>query len=105
MIAIIFLLTENNQIFMKKSYEEAATEYQNKILANHQVSIMSVKGDNFKKEFLKTNNEGYFKFFFKKGTKYLIDSVVIIEGSNKKKDNYAKWHSLWASYTLKTPDL
>ena len=68
-------------------------------------SIMSVKGDNFKKEFLKTNNEGYFKFFFKKGTKYLIDSVVIIEGSNKKKDNYAKWHSLWASYTLQTPDL
>ena len=48
-------------------------------------------------------NEGYFEFFFKKGTKYLIDSVVIIEGSNKKKDNYAKWHSLWASYTLKTP--
>ena len=37
-------------------------------------------------------------------TKYLIDSVVIIEGSNKKKDKYAKWHSLWASYTLKTPD-
>ena len=56
-------------------------------------------------EFLKTNNEGYFEFFFKKGTKYLIDSVVIIEGSNKKKDNYAKWHSLWASYTLQTPDL
>ena len=44
-------------------------------------------------------------FFFKKGTKYLIDSVVIIEGSNKKKHNYAKWHSLWASYTLQTPDL
>jgi len=80
-------------------------EYQNKILTDHQVSIMSVKGDNFKKEFLKTNKEGYFEFFFKKGTKYLIDSVVIIEGSNKKKDNYAKWHSLWASYTLKTPDL
>ena len=41
---------------------------------------------------------------FKKPTKYLIESVVIIEGSNKKKDNYAKWHSLWTSYTLKTPD-
>ena len=35
-IAIIFLLAENNQIFMRKSYEEAATEYQNKIL-NKQV--------------------------------------------------------------------
>ena len=32
LIAIIFLLAENNQIFMRKSYEEAATEYQNKIL-------------------------------------------------------------------------
>ena len=42
---------------------------------------------------------------FKKPTKYLIESVVIIEGSNKKKDNYAKWHSLWTSYTLKTPDI
>ena len=40
----------------------------------------------------------------KKNTKYLIESVVIIEGSNKKKDNYAKWHSLWTSYTLKTPN-
>jgi len=35
-ITIVFLLAENNQIFMKKSYEEAATEYQNKIL-NKQV--------------------------------------------------------------------
>jgi hypothetical protein len=41
---------------------------------------------------------------FLKKTKYLIESVVIIEGSNKKKDNYAKWHSLWTSYTLKTPN-
>ena len=32
LIATIFLLAENNQIFMKKSYEAAATEYQNKIL-------------------------------------------------------------------------
>lgn len=32
----IFLLTENNQIFMRKSYEESTTEYQNKIL-NKQV--------------------------------------------------------------------
>jgi hypothetical protein len=36
LIAIIFLLAENNQIFMRKSYEESATEYQNKIL-NKQV--------------------------------------------------------------------
>ncbi len=32
LIATIFLLAENNQIFMRKSYEESATEYQNKIL-------------------------------------------------------------------------
>ena len=36
LIATLFLLAENNQIFMKKSYEESATEYQNKIL-NKQV--------------------------------------------------------------------
>jgi sensor histidine kinase YesM len=32
LIALTFLLTESNQIFIRKSYEEAATEYQNKIL-------------------------------------------------------------------------
>jgi two-component system sensor histidine kinase AgrC len=36
LIAILFLLAENNQIFMRKSYEDSATEYQNKIL-NKQV--------------------------------------------------------------------
>ncbi|MBN2604647.1 MAG: GHKL domain-containing protein [Bacilli bacterium] len=36
LITIIFFLADNNQIFMKKSYEEIATEYQNKIL-NKQV--------------------------------------------------------------------
>lgn len=36
LIAIVFLLAENNQTFMRKSYEESATEYQNKIL-NKQV--------------------------------------------------------------------
>ena len=51
-----------------------------------------------------SNEVGYFDYLFKENTKYLIESVVIIEGSNKKKDNYAKWHSLWTSYTLKTPD-
>ena len=101
-LELIFL---DNPLKNLNESKRVLLEYRNKILADHQVSIMSVKGDNFKKEFLKTNNEGYFEFFFKKGTKYLIDSVVIIEGSNKKKDNYAKWHSLWASYTLKTPDL
>ena len=50
------------------------------------------------------HSEMHSEFFFKKNTKYLIESVVIIEGSNKKKDKYAKWHSLWASYTLKTPN-
>ncbi len=79
-------------------------EYQNKSLSNHQVSIMSLSEGNFKREYVRTNNKGFFEFIFKKNTKYLIESVVIIEGSNKKKDNYAKWHSLWASYTLKTPN-
>ena len=100
-LELIFL---DNPLKNLKESKRVLLEYQNKILIDHQVSIMSLNGDNFKKEFLKTNNEGYFEFFFKKGTKYLIDSVVIIEGSNKKKDKYAKWHSLWASYTLKTPD-
>jgi len=36
LIAVIYLLAENNQIFMRKSYEESASEYQNKIL-NKQV--------------------------------------------------------------------
>ena len=79
-------------------------EYKNKILADHKVSIMSFNNGYFKKEYFRTNEAGYFDFLFKKDTKYLIESVVIIEGSNKKKDNYAKWHSLWTSYTLKTPD-
>lgn len=36
LVSIVFLLAENNQIFMRKSYEESAAEYQNKIL-NKQV--------------------------------------------------------------------
>ena len=79
-------------------------EYKNKILVDHKVSIMSLKNGNFRKENVRTNGAGYFEFIFKNDTKYLIESVVIIEGSNKKKDNYAKWHSLWTSYTLKTPN-
>ena len=78
-------------------------EYKNKKLTNHKVSILSLKNGYFRKEHVRTNESGYFNFFFKKDTKYLLESVVIIEGSNKKKDNYAKWHSLWTSYTLKTP--
>ena len=79
-------------------------EYKNKILTDHKVSIMSLNNDYFRKEYLRTNEVGYFDYLFKENTKYLIESVVIIEGSNKKKDNYAKWHSLWTSYTLKTPN-
>ncbi|MDC2978664.1 DUF4198 domain-containing protein [Pelagibacteraceae bacterium] len=79
-------------------------EYKNKILTDHKVSIMSLNNGYFRKEYLRTNEVGYFDYFFKENTKYLIESVVIIEGSNKKKDNYAKWHSLWTSYTLKTPN-
>ncbi|MDC3089534.1 DUF4198 domain-containing protein [bacterium] len=78
-------------------------EYKNKILADHKVSIMSLHNGYFRKEYTKTNKIGYFDYLFNKDTKYLIESVVIIEGSNKKKDNYAKWHSLWTSYTFKTP--
>ncbi len=79
-------------------------EHKNRILANHKVSIMSLNDGYFKKEYVRTNESGYFDFLLKKDTKYLFESVVIIEGSNKKKDNYAKWHSLWTSYTFKTPD-
>ncbi len=79
-------------------------EYKNKILTDHKVSIMSLNNGYFRKEYLRTNEVGYFDYLFKENTKYLIESVVIIEGSNKKKDNYAKWHSLWTSYTLKTPN-
>ena len=79
-------------------------EYKNKILADHKVSIMSLNNGYFRKEYVRTNKGGYFDYLFKENTKYLIESVVIIEGSNKKKDNYAKWHSLWTSYTLKTPN-
>ncbi|XMB73195.1 GHKL domain-containing protein [Mycoplasmatota bacterium WC30] len=42
MIAITFLLTENNQIFMRKSYEESATEYQNKILDKQVEEVQNI---------------------------------------------------------------
>ena len=87
-------LTKNKRILL---------EYKNNILADHQITIMSIKDNNLKVDYLRTNSQGYIEYVFKKNTKYLIDSVVIIKGSNKKKDKYAKWHSLWASYTLKTP--
>ena len=100
-LELIFL---DNPLINLKESKRVMLEYQNKILTDHQVSIMSFNEDQFKKEFLKTNNEGYLNYFFKKDKKYLIESVVIIEGSNKKKDKYAKWHSLWTSYTLKIPN-
>lgn len=80
-------------------------EYTNKILADHKISIMSLNNGYLRKEYLRTNEFGYFDYLFKENTKYIIESVVIIEGSNKKKDNYAKWHSLWTSYTFKTPNI
>ena len=64
---------------------------------------MSLIDNNLKVDYFRTNKKGLINYQFKENTKYLIDSVVVIKGSNKKKDNYAKWHSLWASYTLKTP--
>ncbi len=97
-----FIFLENPLKNLNES-KRILLEYKNRILSNHKVSIMSLNNGYFKKEYVRTNESGYFDFFFKKDTKYLIESVVIIEGSNKKKDNYAKWHSLWTSYTLKTP--
>ncbi len=100
-LELIFL---DNPLKNLKESKKILLEYKNKILADHKVSIMSLNNGYFKKEYFRTNEAGYFDFFFKNNTKYLIESVVIIEGSNKEKDNYAKWHSLWTSYTLKTPD-
>ena len=100
-LELIFL---DNPLINLNESKRILLEYKNEILSDHKVSIMSLKNDYFKKESFRTNEAGYFYFFFENKTKYLIESVVIIEGSNKKKDNYAKWHSLWTSYTLKTPD-
>ncbi len=98
------LIILDNPLINLNESKRILLEYKNEILADHKVSIMSLKNGYFRKESFRTNEAGYFDFFFKNETKYLIESVVIIEGSNKKKDNYAKWHSLWTSYTLKTPD-
>ena len=100
-LELIFL---DNPLKNLKKSKRVLLEYQNKILTDHKVSLMSFNNGYFRKEYVKTNNDGYFEYFFKNDTKYLIESVVIIEGSNKKKHNYAKWHSLWTSYTFRTPD-
>ena len=60
-LELIFL---ENPLKNLKESKRVLLEYQNKILTDHQVSIMSLSGDNFKKEFFKTNDEGYIKFFF-----------------------------------------
>ena len=78
-------------------------EYQNNPLINHQVSVTSIIKDQLKIEFFRTNEKGIINYKFKKNHKYLIDSIVLIKGSNKKKDQYAKWHSLWASSTFFIP--
>ena len=100
-LELIFL---DNPLKNLKKSKRVLLEYQNKILNDHRVSLMSFNNGYFRKEYVKTNKDGYFEYFFKNDTKYLIESVVIIEGSNKKKHNYAKWHSLWTSYTFRTPD-
>ena len=41
-IAISFLLAENNQIFMRKTYEQSATEYQNKILDKQVEEVQNI---------------------------------------------------------------
>tara|TARA_Y100001970_G_scaffold289988_1_gene422055 strand:- start:804 stop:1607 length:804 start_codon:yes stop_codon:yes gene_type:complete len=99
-LELIFL--DNPLIELNKG-KKILLEYKNKILQDHQVSIMSIKDNNFKVDYFRTNKKGIIEYKFKKNTKYLIDSVVIIKGSNKKKDKYAKWHSLWTSYSLRTP--
>ena len=100
-LELIFL---DNPLKNLKKSKRVLLEYQNQFLTNHQVSVMSLHKNNFKRDYVNTNNKGFFEYTFRKDTKYLIESVVIVEGSNKKKDKYAKWHSLWASYTLKTPN-
>ena len=54
-LELIFL---DNPLINLKESKRVLLEYKNKILINHQVSIMSFNEDQFKKEFLKTNNEG-----------------------------------------------
>lgn len=78
-------------------------EYQNKPLIDHQVSVTSIIKGKLKIKFFRTNKEGIINYKFKKNHKYLIDSIVLVEGSNKKRDQYAKWHSLWASSTFFIP--
>jgi hypothetical protein len=42
LVTIIFLLAENNQIFMRKSYEDSAIEYQNKILDKQVEEVQNI---------------------------------------------------------------
>ena len=56
-LELIFL---DNPLKDLKESKKVLLEYQNKILTDHQVSIMSLIGDNFKKEFFKTNDENSF---------------------------------------------
>lgn len=42
LIAVVFFLAENNQIFMRKSYEDAAAEYQNKILDKQVEEVQNI---------------------------------------------------------------
>ena len=71
-------LTKNKRILL---------EYKNDILIDHQIAIMSIRDNKVKVDYLKTNEQGYIEYNFKRNTRYLIDSVVIIKGSNKKKIN------------------
>ncbi|WP_081909967.1 sensor histidine kinase [Candidatus Izimaplasma bacterium HR1] len=42
LVATLFLLAGNNQIFIRKSYEESATEYQNKILDKQVEEVQNI---------------------------------------------------------------
>lgn len=101
-LEIEIIIIDNPFINISK-FKNILVEYKNAPLKNHQVSITSVVNDQIKIEFFRTNEKGIVNYKFKRNHKYLIDSIVLIKGSNKKKDQFAKWHSLWASSTLFIP--
>jgi uncharacterized GH25 family protein len=101
-LEIEIIILDNPFIEMENN-KRILFEYKNNPLVNHQISIISIFNDQLKIEFFRTNINGKIEYNFKRNHKYLIDSIVLIEGSNKKKDQYAKWHSLWASSTFFIP--
>ena len=102
-LEIEIIVLDNPFVKIEKN-KRILIEYQNNPLINHQVSVTSIFKDQLKIDFFRTNQNGIFNYKFKKNHKYLIDSIVLRKGSNKKQDQYAKWHSLWASSTFFIPN-